>query len=419
MNIHILFGITGDLARKKVIPALKTLADTVCAQTGTQGLFFIGAGRKPVPPVEFSSLQQSTYIQGDLLQKKLFQSIKAVIEKDILPKHITKDVEVVTITVYSSLPPDVHESIVQSTIEHVIGPIKKHVAKRYKAELKTNIVIEKPLGTNVESAKHILDVFEKTKNNSMHFYYVDHYLAKDALIQLERVSEICPLLLASTFGSSELKEITAHLYETFGVEGRGSFYDPVGALYDVGQNHLLQVLARAIRIRIKVILAQKAQVGQVGDKTKNLPSVATILASLAIQGKMVFGQYKGYLDVEYVKKDSKTETFFHVSFGVTGPLLKKYPELKDIKYTISSGKAVSVQKSGIDLIYKKQKNHIDFSRGNHDAYFNVFKAVYDHDTSVFADSESIVASWKVAERIKKLKTKADLVVYTHTRDIIC
>lgn len=419
MNIHILFGITGDLSRKKVIPALKKLSDELMVQTGADQIFCIGAGRKPEPPQEFLSLPKSSYVQGDLFQKKLYQKIAKTVEKDIVAQYLHRGVKEITLTIYSSLPPDIHEPVIKNAMEYIITVLSKKIKTKYKKNLKVKIAIEKPLGTGLQSAKHLIQIFEGYKDIA-DFYYVDHYLAKDALIELESIGNTNPLVLESALTTTDIQEITVHLYEKIGIEGRGNFYDPVGALYDVGQNHLLQVLARTILLQMQIISASKSTVQEENRKEKiiALPSIATILNSLAVQGQIVFGQYKGYQDVEAVPKGSKTETFFHVSFSLVGSIAKKFPGLSSIKYTISAGKALSTSKSGIEIIAKKKKLHIDFAKGIHDAYFNVFKSIYEGNHMRFADADSILASWKIAERIKKLKTKSDLIVYTNTRDII-
>lgn len=414
MNIHILFGITGDLSRKKVIPALRKLTDELLMQTGADQIFCVGAGRKPEPPQEFSNVPNSSYVQGDLLNKKLYQKIVETIEQNILSKFMHEGIKQVTFTIYSSLPPDIHESILKNSVQYIVTVLSRKIKTKYKKRVKVKIAIEKPLGTGLQSAKHLLQIFERYKNIA-DMYYVDHYLAKDALIQLEAIGGTNPLVLESALVDTNIKEISVHLYESFGIDGRANFYDPVGALYDVGQNHLLQVLARIILLQMQVILASKYTSQR--EKSVVLPSIATILNSLALQGKIIFGQYKGYQDIELVPKGSKTETFFHVSFALVGPILKKFPELDSIKYTISAGKALPTSASGIDIITKKKKLHIDFAKGVHDAYFNVFTSIYTGDYMRFADPESIVASWKIAERIKKLKTKSNLIVYTNTHDI--
>lgn len=383
MNIFILFGITGDLAKKKVIPALLELERESGLSTGEQ--IALGIGRKKLPPDEFLSLKKRKYITGEVDTNSTYKKIK----KELYSIVRKGQSDSINLIVYSSLPPHLH--IVVATLFEKWA-IDRKLNKKFNVHLR--FLFEKPIGTDLLSATSDIAKLKKLYDSTQ-LYFVDHYLFKESLTTMRKVLELHPNLFASSLGSSDISSMESVIYEDVAVNGRGVFYDAVGALNDIGQNHILQMLAEGIQIR------EKAQ----GMKSK---TKAQIISSLKIVNNPIFGQYKNYLQVDGVRDKSQTETFFRVE-----------AMYKDLKCIISGGKALGIKKTG--LLFRNQKHgteiFLDMSIGKKDAYVSMFMEAIKGNQLAFANEEEIIAGWRFVKRAKQIKTKKN-IVYNNLHDII-
>jgi len=160
------------------------------------------------------------------------------------------------------------------------------------------IVVEKPFGRDLESARELNDTLHSIFPEER-IFRIDHYLGKEAVEDL-LVFRFSNMLLEPAWNRNYVRSVQITMSESIGVEGRGSFYDSVGALRDVFQNHLLQVVA---------LLAMEPPVGP--DSSFLQDEKAKVLTAMtAIDPmEMVRGQYEGYLDEDGVAEGSTTETF--------------------------------------------------------------------------------------------------------------
>ncbi len=393
MNIFVLFGITGDLAKNRVIPALKKVS--------MSGDFvFIGAGRKPTPIDEFKTLPNNTYISGDLSDQKIYKKIADQVEK-VIKKH-KSGLGPINLILYSSLPPSLHTIVAENFSQN----IKKVAGKYLKRPIQ--VLVEKPIGNSLEDAKKAINDFSRLESRGFEVKFVDHYLAKESLINIEQLFASNPKVLEALLPAQEIREIKAVIYEKEGIKDRGVFYDKIGALYDVGQNHLLQILSV-----FGVILNSGAKISH--------KSKLSFLKNLQIQGSPVFWQYKGYTEEKNIPKDSTTETFFSATFKLKN-------QKHNILYSMASGKALDMDKSGVEVHFHDNKPSIfiDLKNSSKDAYEIIFENSIKSDAGatpslsipMFATEEEVIESWKIVERLKKLKTKANLVVYKKLHDIL-
>jgi glucose-6-phosphate 1-dehydrogenase len=286
----VIFGITGDLARKMTYDALYDLerhgtlnvpvVGVAIDELSTDDLLArmkesIEAAEKPVDEKVFDSLaKRVTYIQGDYKDPKTF---KAVADELKGSKHPV---------FYLEIPPSLFALVVKGLAE----------AKLTEG---ARVVIEKPFGHDLESAKALNAELAKYLDEPQ-IFRIDHFLGK------EPVMDIIYLRFANTvfepiWNRRYVNSVQITMGEDFGVEDRGSFYDPVGAMRDVVQNHLLQLLA--------LIAMEPPTGGSDPDpvRDKKLDLFRSIPA--ADPQRCVRGQYEGYLDVEGVAPDSQTETF--------------------------------------------------------------------------------------------------------------
>ena len=158
--------------------------------------------------------------------------------------------------------------------------------------------MEKPFGHDLKSARE-LNARLRAVLDEDQIFRVDHFLGKEPVVELEYL-RFGNLALAELWDRHSISEIQITMAEDFGVEDRGKFYDAVGALRDVVQNHLLQVLA---------VVAMEPPVGPSADDLNDKKADVFRAMPALDPERCVRGQYRGYTDIDGVAKDSQTETF--------------------------------------------------------------------------------------------------------------
>ena len=192
----------------------------------------------------------------------------------------------------------------------------------------TRILVEKPFGKDAKTA-YELDELLGSLFREDQIYRIDHYLAKEMLQGIVQF-RFANNLLEGSWDRRSIENIQITLHETLGAEERGVFYDGVGALRDVGQNHFLQMLAL-------VTMEQPSSLTANAIRAKR----ASLLRSLRrmtpaeIPQDTFRAQYDGYRDIEGVESDSQTETFFKVKLALDDPRWKGVP------ITMEGGKRVA------------------------------------------------------------------------------
>jgi len=177
---------------------------------------------------------------------------------------------------------------------------------------KSRIVLEKPIGSNLESAKHINELVGEHFQEQQ-IFRIDHYLGKETVQNL-LVLRFANTIFESQWNQNYIDNIQITISETLGVEGRAGFYDHVGALRDMGQNHLLQLLCI-----VAMEPPARFHPDSVRDEKVKVLRALRALSDKDVQNKVVRGQYKsgiskgvaveGYLKEEGIKPHSDTETF--------------------------------------------------------------------------------------------------------------
>jgi glucose-6-phosphate 1-dehydrogenase len=285
----VIFGITGDLARRSTLPALYSLVE--------QGLLscpVIGVGRRPVPHDEFvqhakeaveaaegdvdpDALERFlgclTYIGGDAEDGSLYERLGEALTGASLPVY------------YLATPPamflEVAEELEQAGL---VGDASR-------------LVVEKPFGTDLASARELNErltaIFPEHR-----LFRIDHFLGKEPVQDIMYL-RFANALFEPLWHREHVESIQITMAEDFGVEERGRFYDPVGVVRDVVQNHLLQVLA---------LVAMEPPSGDLDAIPRRREDVFSAMP--AVDPKVaVFGQYVGYHEIDGVAPDSQTETF--------------------------------------------------------------------------------------------------------------
>ncbi len=300
-----IFGATGDLVKKKIIPALyilftedklpKNLKVIGFARrdfTGEKYNEFINESLKKILNVENADeafYKLFDYVQGDLDNDEAYSRLN-----DLLLEYDNMCGEKCTKLFYFSIQPSFYETVAEN-----IAKFNMHIDQ-------FRLLIEKPYGNDEKSAQE-LDAKLKKYFNEDQLYRIDHYLHKKIVRQILDF-RFSNSIIKSVWNPNEIKKVVISTKEDFGAEGRGEFYDWLGALKDVGQNHVLAIAS--------LILMDEAKDESGTDFIKRRAEALSTLKKLSsdeeIKENTFRAQYFGYRDIENVKPESKTETYFKI-----------------------------------------------------------------------------------------------------------
>ncbi|MGB7130577.1 MAG: glucose-6-phosphate dehydrogenase [Candidatus Sulfotelmatobacter sp.] len=418
----VFFGATGDLAYKKIFPALQAMAKRGHLSVPVIGVAKAGwnldqlrARAKEsvekhggLDPKAFDKLcTLLRYIDGDYKAPATFTALRKELKEAHHPTH------------YLAIPPILFETVVEQ-LE------KSHCANGAR------VVVEKPFGHDLASAKELNKVLLAVFNES-EIFRIDHYLGK------RPVNNMLAFRFTNTFGEAfwnrnYIKSVEITMAENFGVEGRGGFYDAIGTIRDVVQNHLFQVLSN---------LAMEPPAGLDSESVRD-EKVKVLKAIPPIEPQnLVRGQFRDYLQENGVANGSQTETFaalkleinswrwkgvpFYIRAGKSLPVtcteivgkFRKPPTLipdsvlventlrlrLSPEVTIAMGMMdLAPDAEGFSLESREMVASHSPDAGEMDAYERVLGAAMEGDSTLFAREDYVEEAWRIVDPVLKKAT---------------
>lgn len=457
-TILVIFGATGDLFRKKLAAALFDLF-----RRGALPSVFrlVGFGRRPWGDLDFriflketiafqglaldgkvleKFLAGSSYVQGDIGEGAAYEALGQKLSLIDAGEGVCLNK-----LFYLAVAPFRYETIFRNlsgaglTIPCVAGAGGKFAGW-------TRVLVEKPFGEDLKGAAELDELLGKLFEESQ-IYRIDHYLAKET-IQNILTFRFANGIFEPVWNNRHIEKVELVFFEKDGVGKRGELYDRLGALRDIGQNHLLEMLALAAMENPGKLESEAVR----RSRAKLLSAVSPWGGEL--DGFAARGQYDGYLAEEGVRLKSETETYFKLKLRV------KNKRWRGVPFYLEGGKASPESKveiavhfkktvhppfslsetaggnilrfniqprEGISLLFWSKKSGFDFSLEPRwfsfalpqegeatripDAYERVIADAIRGDQTLFTSTDEVKAAWRVVGPILKKWRELTLVVY--------
>lgn len=327
----IIFGVTSNLTQIKLIPALYDLARNNLLP---DDFSIIGIARGELSTQDFENyFHQVLHLDNKHHRHKIHQEIYKklcrhlrYISGNFDDPHLYTSIKLIAGSknnmYYLATYPELYKQIFDGLKKHNLN----HGSNK--------VIIEKPIGNNLASAKD-LDKLLLSFFTENQIYRLDHYLGKDTLQNILSF-RFGNSIFEPLFNKNFIDHIQVSALEDFGIGKRGGYYDKVGALKDVGQNHLLQMIALTTMKGPKTFSNK--------DITQERISILKKLKPLP--NKLILGQYQGYKNEDNVNPDSKTDTFFAFKTQIENERFRGVP------IYVRAGKKLGMSATEISIVFR-------------------------------------------------------------------
>ena len=331
----VIIGATGDLSRRKLLPALYNLA--VHGELPAKGKI-IGLARRGISDEEFRERAREAVAEfsrsgiddhawGDFAERLSFLQLDGKAFQQ-LAGQASQEARLI----YLAIPPAATVPIVKGLGEHGLGAGAR-------------LVLEKPFGLDLASARELSQALFGVADESR-IFRIDHYLAKET-VQNILVFRFANAMFERVWNRDAVEDVQITVAESIGVEDRGAFYDEVGALRDVLQNHVLQMLALMMMEPPVSFDAESIR----DEKTKVLRAVRPVAPGDVIRGQYTAGRIEGgevsgYRQEAGVRPDSRTETFVAMHLSIDNWRWAGVP------ICVRTGKRLSQRTTQVEIAFK-------------------------------------------------------------------
>lgn len=432
-SLLVIFGITGDLARRKLLPALYHLAHDQLLPTPYK---IVGVTRRGTTTQKvITAIRHSVEATGETCDSRALALLKrniSIVTMDITKPEEYKRLKQELDQIEDELSICMNRLFYLAIPSQVFGPIVKQLGASklndgcQHGTSESRLLIEKPFGYDLLSARELIQELAQVFSERQ-IYRIDHYLAKETVQNILTFRMQNPLFEA-VWNNQHISHILVTAAESIGIEGRVNFYEQIGALRDIIQSHLLQIITLITMDKPKIFTPEAIHTA----KLEVLRDIAPPHAD-DMHERTVRGQYQGYrLEVE--NPSSQTETYSALQLEISNPRWKGVPillrtgkqlatKLTDVVVVFQhsnhpstknyltiriqplEGISLSVQVKKPGIRREAEQVNLSFSYGDRvagahaDAYERVLADAMRGDKTLFATSEEVLESWRVLQPI--------------------